>query len=253
MDKDKDYTVILPTLDESGHIKNLILEITEIFKLNKINYTILVVDDCSNDGTIDIVQELKKKNSNISIIIRNNKKKSLVDSLNDGIKNSNSEFVIWLDADYSHPPKYITEFINYNIKYDYDLIVFSRFLKKSVRYFDGSSLKSKSIEKMSNFLNKVCQLLLFKDLTDYTSGYICIKKSFFQDKYLNGYYGDYFIELLNRAKLRNASIKELPYTERDRETGYSKTTSNKLSLVVKCYFYAFRILICFLKKIFKIK
>ena len=105
MDKDKDYTVILPTLDESGHIKNLILEITEIFKLNKINYTILVVDDCSNDGTIDIVQELKKKNSNISIIIRNNKKKSLVDSLNDGIKNSNSEFVIWLDADYSHPPK----------------------------------------------------------------------------------------------------------------------------------------------------
>ena len=207
MDKDKDYTVILPTLDESGHIKNLILEITEIFKLNKINYTILVVDDCSNDGTIDIVQELKKKNSNISIIIRNNKKKSLVDSLNDGIKNSNSEFVIWLDADFQHPPNYIKTMFKYSKKYD--VIIFSRFLRNSIRYFDKNITTKESNEDQSIFFNKLCNFIFYKNITDYTSGYICIKKNKIKNLKLKGYYGEYFLNLIIYCKKKNLTILEL--------------------------------------------
>ena len=45
------FTVILPTLNENGHILKLIEEISIIFKTQKKNFEIIVVDDNSSDGT----------------------------------------------------------------------------------------------------------------------------------------------------------------------------------------------------------
>ena len=57
-----------------------------------------------------------------------------------------------MDADFSHPPKYIEEFININEKNkDIDLIVCSRFLKESKRYYDDLNLKPVSIDLLSHF------------------------------------------------------------------------------------------------------
>ena len=66
-----------------------------------------------------------------------------MDSLNEGILSSKYDNIVWLDADFSHPPKYIEEFINYkrNIE-DIDVIVFSRFLKKSIRYYEIEKTKA---------------------------------------------------------------------------------------------------------------
>ena len=54
------FSVILPTLNEKGHILKLIEEISNIFEINKINYEIIVVDDNSDDGTYEIVENFKK-------------------------------------------------------------------------------------------------------------------------------------------------------------------------------------------------
>ena len=64
------YTVILPTLNESGHISELIKSIQNVFSEIHQNYEIIVVDDNSSDGTIDRVKEIQKDNSNIQIYIR---------------------------------------------------------------------------------------------------------------------------------------------------------------------------------------
>ena len=53
------FSVILPTLNEKGHILNLIDEISIIFENKKINFEIIVVDDNSIDGTIEKIQEYK--------------------------------------------------------------------------------------------------------------------------------------------------------------------------------------------------
>ena len=55
------YSVILPTLNEKNHIINLIEEISKIFVLNKKNYEIIIVDDNSSDGTIDVIKDYVKK------------------------------------------------------------------------------------------------------------------------------------------------------------------------------------------------
>jgi dolichol-phosphate mannosyltransferase len=237
----KSYSVILPTLNEVGHIQKLILDISKIFNLNNTKYEIIVVDDNSSDGTIDVVKKIEFKNSNVKIFVRNDKKKNLVDSLKEGIKFSKYNYIIWLDADYSHPPEYINEFIQKNNNDNYDILVFSRFLKDSKRYFSLANTNPVIIDNMSIFLNKICQILLFKDFTDYTSGYICIKKVRLNHLSLNGYYGDYFINLIVDAKINNLRIKELPYIEEARASGYSKTTSNKVNFIIKCYFYFFSV------------
>lgn len=215
------YTVILPTLNENGHIVKLIQTIEQIFINTKTTYEILVIDDNSTDGTIDSVKELLNKNLNVKLFIRKGQKKNLAKSINVGIKNSKFSKIIWMDTDFQHPPEYINEIIDNSDKFD--VIIFSRFLRESVRYFDIQKDKKEFNEDQSIFFNKLCRFIFYKDLTDYTSGYICIKKSIFDNYKLNGYYGDYFLSLLIYCKKNNLSILELPFRERARETGYSKT------------------------------
>ena len=51
-----DLTVIIPTFREESNIGNIIAEVDAVFSRNAINGEILVVDDNSPDGTIEIVR-----------------------------------------------------------------------------------------------------------------------------------------------------------------------------------------------------
>jgi glycosyltransferase involved in cell wall biosynthesis len=71
------YSIILPTLNENGHIIDLINSIIKNFTNTKNNYEIIVVDDNSNDGTISTIKKYIIKNKKIRLFIRKNKKKNL--------------------------------------------------------------------------------------------------------------------------------------------------------------------------------
>ena len=231
------FSIILPTLNEQGHIKELINCIKKNFYKKKIKYEIIVIDDNSSDQTVKKVKSIKKKN--IKIFVRYNKR-NLAESINLGIKKSKFKYIIWMDADFQHPPSYINKFIKYAKKYD--VIIFSRFLKNSKRYFDNNIDIKEFNENQSIIFNKICNKFFYKDLTDYTSGFICIKKDKIKNLRLKGYYGEYFLSLLVDCKIKKLSIKEFPFNEKSRKTGLSKT-GIKLSLpyIYIClnYFYCF--------------
>ena len=239
------FSVILPTLNEKGHILKLIEEISNIFEINKINYEIIVVDDNSNDGTYEVIENFKKNNANVKTILRQNKKKSLPSSLNEGISLSKYENLIWMDADFQHPPKYIKNFIEKSK--NFDVIISSRFLEASDRYFNNDVLKKEINENQSYFFNKLCRILLFRDITDYTSGYICIKKKFFNNYYLQGYYGDYFVNMIVELKIKKAKIIEIPFKDAVRASGTSKTL---VTINFKYIYTCFRYLMTLMKSFF---
>ena len=239
------FSVILPTLNEKGHILKLIEEISNIFEINKINYEIIVVDDNSDDGTYEIVENFKKNNAYVKTILRKNKKKSLPSSLNEGISLSKYENIVWMDADFQHPPKYIKNFIEKSK--NFDAIISSRFLKESDRYFNNKALKKEINENQSYFFNKLCRILLFSDITDYTSGYICIKKKFFNNYYLQGYYGDYFVNMIVELKINKAKILEIPFKDAVRASGASKTL---VTVNFKYIYTCFRYLMTLMKSFF---
>jgi dolichol-phosphate mannosyltransferase len=215
------FSVILPTFNENNHIKDLIKSIANIFLSKNILFEIIVVDDNSTDGTIATINSVSRTKKYLKIIHRKNKKKNLANSIEDGIENSKYDFVIWMDADFQHPPKYILKLIKLSKKYN--AIVCSRFLSKSKRYFNDKKINKKINENQSYFFNKLCNFFLFKDLTDYTSGFICLKKDLLKNYSLIGYYGDYFVNLMVYLKLNQVKIIEIPFKDDLRASGLSKT------------------------------
>tara|TARA_X000000950_G_scaffold148696_1_gene183436 strand:+ start:1604 stop:2347 length:744 start_codon:yes stop_codon:yes gene_type:complete len=242
------FSVILPTLNEKGHIIELIDEISNIFKTKKKSFEIIVVDDNSIDGTQSAVENYALNKNFLKLIKRDFKKRNLAKSIQEGINKAKFEFIIWMDADFQHPPKYIENFIKEtNVN---DVIISSRFLKDSKRYFNSDKFKKEINENQSYFFNKLCRLFLFKDFTDYTSGFICIKKKILQNFVLSGFYGDYFVKLLVYLKKNNHKIIEIPFKDEVRASGKSKTLVNlNFKYLYTCLRYLLTLTVCFLIKI----
>ena len=98
------------TYNEAGNIENFLDLIEEL----NLALDILLIDDNSPDNTWKKIQEYSNKKENIHLIIRN--KKEGLDTAHKtayeySVKN-NYDFLITLDADLSHDPKIIPEFIN---------------------------------------------------------------------------------------------------------------------------------------------
>jgi len=245
------FSVILPTLNEKGHIIELIDEISNIFKIRNTSFEIIIVDDSSIDGTQDVVENYTLKKNFLKLIKRNLKKRNLAKSIQEGIDKAKFEFVIWMDADFQHPPKYIDNFIK-ETSNNNDVIISSRFLLESERYFNSDKLKKEINENQSFFFNKLCRIFLFNDLTDYTSGFICIKKNLLDNFVLNGFYGDYFVKLLVYLKTNNFKIKEIPFKDELRASGQSKTLVNlNLKYIYTCLRYFLTLINCILIKLKK--
>lgn len=213
----KTVSIILPTYNERDNIEELIRDI-----LSRISpeSEIVVVDDDSPDGTGEIVSRLSLQDPRVRLL-RRKAKRGLTLSLKTGIKAARHQTVIWMDADFAHPPTLLPELIRQ--PEDFDIVVASR-------YIPGGSDGRKSFLRrgISFTLNRVGQWFLNSSVRDLTSGYLRVKKNVFHGVPLRGEYGDYCIDFLARAEKKGFKIKEIPFTNADREEGYSKTTSNPL-------------------------
>ena len=58
MNNENSYSVILPTLNEVGHINSLIKDISDNFNKFNIEYEIIIVDDNSVDGTVEEISKI---------------------------------------------------------------------------------------------------------------------------------------------------------------------------------------------------
>lgn len=98
-----DISVVIPLFNEAESIPELSAWIARVMDANKFSYEILFIDDGSNDGSWEVIEELKKKNANVrGIKFRRNYGKSA--GLNVGFAASNGDVVITMDADLQDSP-----------------------------------------------------------------------------------------------------------------------------------------------------
>ncbi len=174
-------SVIIPTLNEK---KNILVLAKKLIKL-KIVYEIIFVDDNSTDGTFDEINKLKK-NKKIRPFKRTSKQRDLSKSVMYGVIKARKDTVLVMDCDLQHDTFYILsmwiKFLNTNA----DIIIASRFEKKSL--FGNLGFLRSLISKIAIFF---INLLLGKKSTDPLSGFfLCRKKLITKYKknfYLKGY------------------------------------------------------------------
>ncbi len=158
-------------------------------------------------------------------LIRRRKDPGLVASLKEGINQAEGEIIIWMDADGSMPAEKIPELLTW-VEKGYDLVAGSRFVPGG-----GVELITGTADSMIGFflsllLNRWCQFLLGSWFHDYTSGFVAVKKTVINDLPLQGDYGEYFIALVYQAYRRGYRLLEIPYINRPRWSGQSKTGLN---------------------------
>lgn len=118
--------IVLPTYNEK---ENLALMIEALFALNLDNLHILVVDDNSPDGTGKIADDFASRNPKVTVLHRK-EKNGLGQAYIAGFKQAlkmDADYIIQMDCDFSHQPKYIPELLK-AIETN-DLVIGSRFAK----------------------------------------------------------------------------------------------------------------------------
>lgn len=185
---------------------------------------ILIVDDNSPDGTGNIVEELQKQNPRLHLLKRSGKL-GLGTAYIEGFKialQQNYQFIVTMDADFSHDPKYLPELIAGLA--DHDLIIGSRYIKNGG--VKNWPLKRRFLSRVGNFYAKT---ILNTPINDNTAGFMAIKTNVLQKIDLNRISGKgyaFLMELKYTLFKNNAKIKELPIIFMERILGKSKISSN---------------------------
>ncbi len=221
-------SVILPTYNEKESIGELI---SEVLVSVKPPLEIIVVDDCSPDGTWRIVEDVASRNPNVRLILRVGRK-GLATAVAEGAQSASGEALIWMDCDLSQPPELIPKLIE--ALQDCDVALASR-------YVEGGGMRYHFTRRVtSRLVNLFAGLLLGFSTKDYTSGFLAVKRKVLEKvviRSLGGGYGEYFIAFLHDAKKAGFRIREVPYTYVPRKAGLSKTSPSASTLLKHGFSY----------------
>jgi glycosyltransferase involved in cell wall biosynthesis len=104
-------TIITPTYNEVNNINELSLHIKNVCEFNKINYEQIIIDNNSNDGTIEAIRGLTSKYKNIKAIL-NLSNFGHIRSPYYGLLQSKGDATIIMMSDFQSPPELIVDYFN---------------------------------------------------------------------------------------------------------------------------------------------
>ena len=207
--------VMIPTYNEASNIKKIINDVLNC----GVELNVLIVDDMSPDGTYKIVKDIANQNSKVHLLLRKEKKGRGYAGKDGFIKaiDMNADFIVEMDGDGSHDPKYISEFLKL-IK-DCDVVIGSR-------YVSGGKDEERTLLRklVSKFSRLYISAILGVDIKDPSSGYRMFKKDTLK-KFVNELKAsDPFIvtEVIYQLKKNNLKVKESPIVFLKRFSGESK-------------------------------
>ena len=208
--------VVIPTYNES---KNIVRIIDKIFSVHD-EIDVLVVDDNSPDGTGKLVRDKMQESNRIHLIEREGKM-GLGTAYLAGFRYSldhGYDYIMEMDADFSHNPEEIPNFLK-SIQ-EYDVVLGSRYIK-------GVNVVNWPLKRLllSYFANLYTRVITGMNVKDATGGFKCFRatalsKINFDDVKSNGY--SFQIEMTYRLWKKGAKVKEIPIIFVDRLEGESK-------------------------------
>lgn len=212
-------SIIIPTLNEVSNIDNTVFRLKKLVKEIKIKYEVIFVDDKSTDGTIQKIENYKKKFKLIKLII-SNKRRGLGYALKQGVDLSKGKYILFLDADNSVQNNFLKIMIKN--KNNNTLVIGSR-------YINGSKIRG--VSKIKIFFSRLLNIIISKifDIKAVDISHsLRIFPSTFKIKTANYKHPSFFWEHSIKAKKKNIKIIEIPVNFDERKSGKSKNSFFKL-------------------------
>lgn len=229
------YSIIIPTYNEC---LNIALICYLLFKhLKDYNFEIIIVDDASPDGTQDTVKKLQTIYGEDKILLRPRAAKlGLGTAYVHGLKYVSGDFVIILDADLSHHPKYLPNFIRKQLETDADIVT-------GTRYVNGGGVHGWDLRRKltSRGANVLAHTLLWPRVSDLTGSFRLYKKKVLEEVVQTCVSKGYVfqMEIIVRATRMGCRIEEVPITFVDRVYGISKLGGTEIVQYLKGLFWLF--------------
>lgn len=249
------FSIIIPTYNESANILRLISEIEKnVFDSDLVE--IVIVDDNSPDGTGEIVRDyIMQRRSNVSSNSRNPKsaendiyedskirlkvihrmqKNGLIPAIIDGVKQSYGKNVVIMDADFSHPPEVIPQMMNRLKSTPESIIVASR-------YTEGGKVIGWPVRRriLSSGASTLARLgLNVRQVKDPMSGFFALRRELIESISIDTKGYKILLEIL--VKHKNTPVQEIPYTFTDRQIGASKMDSDVISNYLSAVWHLYR-------------
>ncbi|OXA64154.1 dolichol-phosphate mannosyltransferase subunit 1 [Folsomia candida] len=236
MEKNK-YSILLPTYNERENLPIIVWLIIKCFEEHDHDFEIIIIDDGSPDGTLEVATELQKIYGSSKIVLKPRPSKlGLGTAYVHGMQHATGNFVIIMDADLSHHPKFISQFIALQKSQDLDIVTGTRYEGTGGVY--GWDFKRKLISRGANFLT---QILLQPGVSDLTGSFRLYRKDVLKKLVDNCVSKGYVfqMEMIVRARQFNYTIGEVPITFVDRVYGQSKLGGSEIVQFVKGLLYLF--------------
>ena len=233
----KRLLVFTACYNEKENIQKLIYKIKEYLPES----SILIIDDNSPDKTKDIINNLKKDISFLNLIVR--EKKLGLDTAHKMAYayaiNNNYDYLITMDADLSHDPKELPNFVK-NLN-EYPFVIGSRYISGGKCLMKGSRLV---MSKIGNLFIKFISGIKCNEFTTSYRGFDIknLKNFHLNDVTESGY--SFFMGTLFEINKKKFPIKEIPIIFTDREKGVSKIPKLEIFRTLK------NLITYFVKKIF---
>ena len=212
--------VMIPTYNERENIIQLLDEILKLTDKIRERLEIVVVDDNSPDKTWKLVQDYGKKDKRIHLLLRKGERGRGLAGI-EGFRyclKHNADYLIEMDADFSHHPRYIPSLLR-EIK-KYDVVLGSRAVK------GGKQLRRGVLRYLITALaNLYIRLLLGLNVKDCNSGFRCFRREVLEKIGLGSLKSigpDIVQEVLFKCHSNRFSIKEVPIVFTERKKGKSK-------------------------------
>lgn len=226
----QDTLVIIPTYNEKENIEDII---RATFSQKKA-FDILVVDDNSPDGTANIVKQLQHEFNGQLFLEERQHKGGLGSAYIHGFKwalEKPYDYIIEMDADFSHNPKDIIRLYKTCAEENADVSIGSRYMNNEVNVVNWDMKRL----LLSYFASKYVKFITRIPVSDTTAGFVCYKRkvlesiNFDKIKFI-GY--AFQIEMKFKAWKHGFKIKEVSVIFTDRSKGTSKMDSRIINEAV---------------------
>lgn len=192
-------SVVVPVYNEVKTIEDILKKINSV----NIDKEIIVVDNCSTDGTQRKLQDLlRNREFNAVKVIYHSYNKGKGESVKEGIRESRGEFVVVQDADLEYDPSEYFNLMKPLLENNADITLGARFISAH----NGLKMHRLGNKFLTGFLN----FMFASHLNDYATCYKMARKETFLNLNLKSSSFDIEVEIVCKALKNHLRIVEVP-------------------------------------------